>query len=299
MKFLPTLGLVTLLAGTAQSHVVFSTLFINGVSQGDGKCLRTSFTVDKITSPITDLESPDLACGIRKAFFRVPSLGKRIAARYYRCPKDPTGPGWFKLYDYGYDEESHTWAIQKLIANDGIVSVKIPKEMPKGQYLIRPEILALHNLAAGPTQFYTGCTQILVDGSSSKPLNIPQDKLVSIPGYIKPSDPAVNFNSHPDAVKKFPYILGGPKVYEFPGTEETTDIVFDPLDGAGPSSLSSPTATSTPVSTPEASSIPPSYGGANQSLPISCDGTCGTSGFTCLGSVYGNCCSPEAIVTPL
>ncbi|TGJ80470.1 hypothetical protein E0Z10_g8292 [Xylaria hypoxylon] len=329
MKFFPILGLTASLAGTAQAHGVFSTIFINGKSEGDGKCLRTSFTVDKTTGPITDLDSAEMACGIvgqtpapetcsikagaKLSFeFRLwPSgsppgtidgshLGPMAiyAKQVPSASQDPTGASWFKLWEYGYDETSHTWATEKLIANDGIVSVRIPSAMPTGQYLIRPEIIALHNLAAGPAQFYTGCAQISVEGGSSKSLDIPAQHKVSIPGYIKASDPAVNFNSHPDAVKQFPYILGGPKVHEFPGTKESGDIAFSPLDGAIPAdSTPAPTsaiATSTAASIPKASS-PPSYGGVDKGLAISRDGTCGasSSGLTCLTSVYGDCCSPK------
>ncbi|KAI1308844.1 hypothetical protein F5Y03DRAFT_349422 [Xylaria venustula] len=169
--------------------------------------------------------------------------------------------------------------------------------MPTCKYLIRPEILALHNLAAGPAQFYTRCAQISVEGSSAKSLDIPTDQLVSIPGYTKASDPAVNFNSHPDAVKTFPYILGGPKVYEFPGTKESTDVVFGPLDDATPVSsvptFTPSTATSTAGSTPEASSSSPINDGTDKSPTISPDGTCGASGFTCVNSVYRDCCSQK------
>ncbi|RYC61490.1 hypothetical protein CHU98_g4701 [Xylaria longipes] len=320
MKLFTALGLLA----TVQAHGVFSTLFINGASQGDGKCLRTSFTVDKITSPITDLDSAEMACGIvgqtpapdtcsikagaKLSFeFRLWASGSppgtidgshlgpmALYAKMVDDPsQDPTGDGWFKLWEYGYDEISQTWATEKLIANDGIVSVQIPSTMPTGKYLIRPEIIALHNLAAGPAQFYTGCAQVSVEGGSSKPLAVPADDMVSIPGYIRSSDPAVNFNSHPDAVKHFPYILGGPKVYEFSGTKETAEIAFSPLDGTIPVD-SAPIATpSAPTPTPEVSSSP-SYGGVNKGLAISGDGTCGTSsGFTCFGSVYGDCCSPK------
>jgi len=272
MKSIFALGLAASPISVARAHGVFSTIFIDGTSQGDRKCLRTSFTIDQITSPITDLDSADMACGIagqtpaddtcnikpgaKLSFeFRLwasgtppgtidPShLGPMViyAKQVKGSADDPTGPGWFKLWDYGYDEASSTWATEKLIANDGIVSVQIPTSMATGPYLIRPEIIALHNLAAGPAQFYVGCAQIsvLASGGSSKAKandgnDIPADKMVSIPGYIKASDPAVNFNSHPDAPKHFPYLLGGPEVYEFPGTKETDEIAFGPLDAAPP-----------------------------------------------------------------
>ncbi|KAI0403970.1 glycosyl hydrolase family 61-domain-containing protein [Xylaria palmicola] len=327
MKVSSALGLAASLATSAHAHGVFSTLFINGKSQGDGKCLRTSFTVDNITSPITHLDSPELACGIagltpapdtcavaagaRLSFeFRLWASGSppgTLDASHYgamaiyarqvgdAARADPTGNGWFKLWDGGYDEAAGTWATEKLIANDGIVSVEVPATMPTGQYLVRPEILALHNLAAGPAQFYTGCAQIAVRGSSTKPLAIPHDQVVSIPGYVKADDPSINFNSNPAAAKHFPYILGGPKVYEFPGTKESDEVVFSPLDGDVPagtapaptSSVASPTATPTPD--PDNS---PTHGGTNKELTVSGDGSCGTSsGFTCQGSVYGDCCS--------
>ncbi|KAJ8107402.1 hypothetical protein ONZ43_g6743 [Nemania bipapillata] len=262
MKFLPILGLVASLTSTTQAHGVFSTLFINNISQGDGKCLRTSFAADNISSPITDIDSPEMACGIagqtpapdtcaikagaKLSFeFRLwasgslPETGNNShlgpMAIYAKqmgdaSSVDPAGSGWFKLWEYGYDEMSGTWATEKLMANDGIVSVQIPSAIPTGKYLIRPEIIDLHNLEASPAQFYIGCAQVSIIEGSSKPLRVPTDDMVSIPGHIKASDPGVHFNSHPSAIKTFPYILSGPRVYEFHGAKEITEVAFGPLN---------------------------------------------------------------------
>ncbi|KAI2643393.1 glycosyl hydrolase family 61-domain-containing protein [Xylaria nigripes] len=323
MKFSLVFGLAASSASIARAHGVFSTLFIDGASQGDEKCLRTSFTVDKITSPITDLSSPDMACGVtgstpaadtcsiktgsKLSFeFRLWPRGSppgtideshlgpmAIYAKQLRDPtQDPTGPGWFKLWENGYDEASQTWATQKLIANNGIVSLQIPDAMQTGTYLIRPEIIALHNLANGPAQFYIGCAQISVQGAPIATRDIPAGDMVSIPGYIQASDPAVQFNSNPGAPKNFPYIMGGPKVYEFPGTNETKEIVFGPLAGTAPRpDVSNPTASPIASTLPKESITPPTTGG---NAKVSQDGTCGpASGNTCLGSTFGDCCSPK------
>ncbi|KAI1816663.1 glycosyl hydrolase family 61-domain-containing protein [Poronia punctata] len=277
MKFLPFISLIS----AAQAHGVYSTLFIDGTRLADGKCLRTSFTLDNATSPITNLDSPELACGIagqtpapdtcdikagaKLSFeFRLWASGTPAgtidpshlgpmaiyAKRVQDSTEDPTGPGWFKLWDYGYD--GTMWATQKLIANDGIVSVVIPESLESGIYFVRPEIIALHNLAAGPAQFYTSCAQISVQGGSKDFKIEKETERVSIPGYVKASDPAVNFNSHPDAVKQFPYILAGPKSFG----DGTNEVAFGPLDApvvpilpSTSTSISVVTPTPTPTST--------------------------------------------------
>jgi hypothetical protein len=53
---LPALQLVA-------AHTVFTTLFVNGVDQGDGTCVRMNMTPDNCTSPVSDLASNDMACG--------------------------------------------------------------------------------------------------------------------------------------------------------------------------------------------------------------------------------------------
>jgi hypothetical protein len=104
----------------------------------------------------------------------------------------PEGDGWFKVWGEGYDSTARKWCTEKLIANNGFLSVALPPSLPGGQYLARAELLALHN--AGEPQFYIGCAQIFVAGPASGPPSIPSDHMASIPGYVHAGDRSVTFN---------------------------------------------------------------------------------------------------------
>ena len=66
-----------------------------------------------------------------------------------------TGLKWFKIAEEGYDKATNTWAVDRLIANEGYWDIKIPNCIAPGQYLLRHELLALHSAASYPgAQFY-------------------------------------------------------------------------------------------------------------------------------------------------
>lgn len=56
------LGLARL-AAVAHAHTIFTTLYVNDVSQGDGTCVRMSDTPSTCTSPVSSITSDDMACG--------------------------------------------------------------------------------------------------------------------------------------------------------------------------------------------------------------------------------------------
>lgn len=118
------------------------------------------------------------------------------------------GDGWFKIWDDGYDESTSQWCTQKLIQNNGFLSVDVPSDLAGGYYLVRPEVLALHQADKTPPnpQFYVGCAQIFLNSTGT---SVPQDT-VSIPGYVNISNPSVLFNVW---TPKFPYPEFGPDVY--------------------------------------------------------------------------------------
>ena len=125
----------------------------------------------------------------------------------FRSIDDPGhGPGWFKLFDHGYDAGSDQWCSDKLIDNDGLFSVILPKGLQGGYYLVRPELLALHAANAGDPQFYASCYQVFLESDG----DLVPEETVSIPGYVSPNDDSVTFDIYNRDNSE--YTLPGPKV---------------------------------------------------------------------------------------
>lgn len=126
---------------------------------------------------------------------------------------EAAGPGWIKLWDEGYDADKKQWCTEKLIDTNGLLSFEIPKGLPAGYWLFRPELLALHEADKGDPQFYVGCAQVFVESSNTAPLKVPVDQSVSIPGHVEAGETALTFNIY---APHFPYPVPGPKVFEVP-----------------------------------------------------------------------------------
>ncbi|KAL8346780.1 hypothetical protein RB598_000594 [Gaeumannomyces tritici] len=238
-----TLGLVAAFATAANAHSVFTTLFVNGADQGDGTCVRMPKDGSTATNPIASITGNDMACGrdgqnAVKYTCPVPG-GSKLAFEWRLYPdysqpgsidkshKGPcavylkqvadmnsaaaAGPGWFKIWHEGYDETTKQWCTEKLMANNGLLSVQLPSGLPGGYYLVRPELLALHEADKGDPQFYTGCAQILVDGSAGT-LDVPAKNQCSIPGHVQPGEKSVSFNIYGQPMA-LPYPIPGPEPY--------------------------------------------------------------------------------------
>lgn len=150
--------------------------------------------------PVIDVTSPDLACNqggeSGAPLVADAAAGSPVTFQMDRWPSDHLGPvfhymadcegdcttfdatqaKWFKIYQDGFD--GGLWATTKLIANNLEVTVTIPAELKPGQYLLRHELVALHDITQ--PQFYPACAQINVSGSGTQ---VPDPSaLVSIPG---------------------------------------------------------------------------------------------------------------------
>lgn len=133
--------------------------------------------------------------------------------------KDPaTGDGWFNIFRDDYDQNTQKWCTEKLITNNGHLTVTIPHDLAPGAYLVRPELLALHQADKNPPdpQFYVGCAQIfLTSGGSATPSHT-----VSIPGYVDMSLPAMTYHIW-DPKLKLPFPQFGPPTYTSPGSQQS------------------------------------------------------------------------------
>jgi len=119
--------------------------------------------------------------------------------------------GWFKIFSNSWSKKGRVgdddnWGTRDLNNCCGKMDVKIPADIPAGDYLLRAEALALHTAGqAGGAQFYISCYQITVSGGGNA-----SPALVKIPGAYSASDPGIRIDIHA-AVDN--YIAPGPKVY--------------------------------------------------------------------------------------
>ena len=120
---------------------------------------------------------------------------------------------WTKIAEDGYDGKS--WAVEKLIKGSytgkpGQHEFTLPNVAP-GEYIIRPEIIALHEGdRIGGAQFYQECIHVKVGGSGTTALPAG----VAIPGYLSAQDPSVHFNLY-GSYSSYP--MPGPKLWNGAG----------------------------------------------------------------------------------
>lgn len=237
-----------LLFSAAEAHNAFTTIWINGKSQGDATCVRTTNRRNAPNTPVVDLTSKDIVCGVNGlepvAYTCAAPQGSTLTFEYRISPdkagsgfidpghKGPAavyakklgspqnsgeGDGWFKIWSEGYDAKTDLWATEKLIKENGFLSIIIPESLPAGDYLFRPEVVAMHNVTpAVEPQFYVGCAQVFLESPVTTELSIPNEYRVSMPGYLKRDDLSMTYNIYDDeeyANPKKPYPEAGPKAW--------------------------------------------------------------------------------------
>ncbi|KAJ3948412.1 uncharacterized protein N0V96_002663 [Colletotrichum fioriniae] len=196
--------------------------------------------------------------------------------------------GWFKIYQDGWSAaagsangDGDNWGSKDMNTCCGKVQVKIPSDIPAGDYLLRAESIALHAAgSSGGAQLYMTCFQLTVTGGGSA-----SPGTVSFPGAYKASDAGILVDIHRALTT---YVVPGPTVYAGGSTKSA--------GAACVGCESTCTAGSGPTGT--ASSVPlPTASGGLPGCTVAKYAQCGGEGYTgCTTCVSGSTC--QAVSAP-
>ncbi|KXJ91409.1 glycoside hydrolase [Microdochium bolleyi] len=187
-----------------------------------------------------NLQNPDIICHIRgKNAPRIAKIkaGGTISLKWTSWPQSHHGPvidyiadcrgdcrtvdksklEWVKIAEMGQLElgrgsgSTGRWADDLLFGSDMTWKVRIPKQLAPGQYVLRHEIIALHEgHLDGGAQFYPQCVSLKVTGAGKQVI---QGGVVGTKLY-KQSDPGVFYNIYND--ERMPkYKIPGPAKWKY------------------------------------------------------------------------------------
>ncbi|KAK1756292.1 glycosyl hydrolase family 61-domain-containing protein [Echria macrotheca] len=304
MKSYGIAALAALFAQNVAAHATFQQLWVDGVDFG-GQCARRPGS----NSPVTNVASNDVRCnvGTSRAAGNCPvKAGSTVTVEMHQqngdrsCSSEAIGgahygpvmvymtkvsdaatadgsTGWFKIFQdswaknpSGGSGDDDFWGTKDLNKCCGRMNVKIPADLPSGDYLLRAEAIALHaSGSTGGAQLYMTCFQLTVTGSGSA-----SPPTVTFPGAYKASDPGILVNIH---AAMSTYIAPGPSVYAGGTTKSAgsgcTGCESTCAVGSGPTA----TVSSAPAPT---SGTGGGSGGSPGGCTVSRYGQCGGIGFT-------------------
>jgi len=144
----------------------------------------------------------------------------KCAGAFSSC--DGSGAGWFKIDEAGFTPKSGIfldterpsgWEIANIVGGNKYRESTIPAGLAAGNYLIRHELIALHQ--ANAPQFYPECAQLEIIGTGTA--EPPASLKVAIPGYAKQTDSNIKFNIN-DHSGPQTYVIPGPAVWKGAGS---------------------------------------------------------------------------------
>ncbi|KEY66401.1 hypothetical protein S7711_05835 [Stachybotrys chartarum IBT 7711] len=140
----------------------------------------------------------------------------RCAGAFSSC--DGSGAGWFKIDEGGFhgdgvrvfldSENPSGWDIARLVGSNRQWNSTIPAGLAPGNYLIRHELIALHQ--ANSPQFYPECAQIVITGSGTAQPGA--SYMAAIPGYASQNDANIRVPINDHSIPQT-YVVPGPPVY--------------------------------------------------------------------------------------
>ncbi|KAL5353719.1 hypothetical protein ACLOAV_001760 [Pseudogymnoascus australis] len=131
----------------------------------------------------------------------------KCAGDFASC--DGSGAGWFKIDEMGMTApplSGTSWGTA-VVMDQLYWESTIPAAIADGNYLIRHELLALHQ--ANTPQFYPECAQIVISGGGGQSPDA--SFLTEIPSYASASDPGVSIDIYSSTATT--YTCPGPAVW--------------------------------------------------------------------------------------
>ncbi|KUJ19714.1 family 61 putative glycoside hydrolase [Mollisia scopiformis] len=236
MLFSTAFSMVALLAAEAAAHGAVTSYVIGSTTYPGYQGFSPASSPPTIQrqwpdyNPIMSVSDAKMLCntGTSAALNATIEAGSTITAKWaqwthqqgpvmvwmYKCAGtfkacDGKGKGWFKIDQTGMTAPPLTgtsWGTAIVYSKLAYTST-IPKALAPGNYLIRHELLALHQ--ANTPQFYPECAQLTVTGSGTQ---TPSGSfLTSIPGYATSSDPGVMIDIYSSTATT--YTPPGPAVW--------------------------------------------------------------------------------------
>ncbi|KAJ8104280.1 glycosyl hydrolase family 61-domain-containing protein [Lipomyces tetrasporus] len=200
-----------------------------------GECVRP-YVLYQEKNPITDRYSDEMTCGRLPGAASFPDktcsvakAGDKVGLQWsimdgghlgpvlvYMASTESKGEGeaWWKIYYDGYNAEKDYWATSKLWDNNGILWISLPNYLPAGDYIIRGEIIALHNASyIDGAQIYVNCVHIKIEESAEAATTIDVNTIpkVAFPGYYTYDTPGLHLNIWWPPPVGYPEV--GPPVY--------------------------------------------------------------------------------------
>lgn len=305
------------LVGSVSAHTRIYGAYVNGEFQGDG---RTEYIRSPPNNdPVKDVTSADIACNVAGATaapsFVQAAAGDAIALEWYHDSRgddiiasshkgpistyiapyftdDGAAPIWTKIDEAGYDSASKTWAVDDLIAAKGVWNSTLPSDLKAGKYMIRQEIIALHEAdtcyaTAGSrgAQFYPSCVQFEITGSGTA---VPSENFDFTSSYSC-DNAGIEFN-----------LYGTFDSYEVPGPAVDAELAASGSSGSSGSGSStgssgaSPSASASATGAAGASAAvqTPAVGSTGSTSNSASTGSSGsTSSSSSSGSSAGSSCA--------
>ncbi|TFK62753.1 hypothetical protein BDN72DRAFT_776722 [Pluteus cervinus] len=255
MRLLGTTWLLAALSISANAHTFVHSVWVNGVDQGTGIGIRQPAYIGGPlpgpaennnhcfrTAPVRDLNSIDMRCNVlgdtpnpytiqvkpgdnvtfewhhkyRGDDDEVIASSHKGAGLVYISPNPPTDRSWVKIQEEGQLPDGQWYIAGKHTQRHGKQDVAIPRNLAPGQYILRPELLTLHeadvshlaNVNRG-VQIYISCIQIQVLGNGTLPL----PPGVGFPGsFFFYSSPGIVYSLYTTPPLP-PYPIPGPPVW--------------------------------------------------------------------------------------